>query len=233
MVCSSVMPQEEIDEWAKKLFKFQEAYAKILYAELSAYILDEKKDNTIKTIRENIKNISVYMDKSYKDLGIEKYLFWLKYKDHCELAILQRKHYHISIEEIEEKSKTAALDSVKKETDRIQKDLTSQLIGLISIFTALSFVVFGGINILGSILENIRIATVSRMICVGLLWTISMSLLFYIFVRFILKIMKPEQELVLSKQFMKSFWWLIGILTVLLVGFVVLSFFAPKLFAVI
>ena len=78
-----------------------------------------------------------------------------------------------------------------------------------------------------------RLATISRMICVGFLWTISMSLLFYIFVRLILKIMKPEQELVLSKQFMKSFWWMIAILTVLLGVFVILSFFAPKLFAVI
>ena len=184
MVCNSVMSQEEIDEWGKKLFRFQEAYAKILYAELSAYILDEKKDNTIKTIKDNIKSISVYMDKSYKDLGIEKYRFWLKYKDHCELAILQRKHYHISIEEIEEKSKIAALDSVKKETDKIQKDLTSQLIGLVSIFTALSFVIFGGINILNSVLQNIRLASISRLLCVGILWTICMAILFYIFVRF-------------------------------------------------
>ncbi len=221
MVCTSIMTQEEISDWSKKLFRFQEAYAKILYAELSAYILDERKDDTIKTIKDNIANISVFMDKSYKDLGIEKYNFWLKYKDHCELAILQRKHYHISIEEIEEKSKVAALDSVKSETDRIQKDLTSQLIGLVSIFTALSFVVFGGINILGSVLENVKLANITRLVCVGLMWTLSMSILFYVFVRFILKIMKPEKEQVLSEQFMCSFWILIGILIILFIVFVV------------
>lgn len=235
IVCSSTMNDDDISNWAKLLWQFQEAYAKILYSELSSFILDEKKEETITTIRRNLAKISTFMDNEYPSgkIEIESYRFWLKYKDHCALAILQRKYYHISIRKIEKKSKSTALESVKQETDKIQKELTSQLIGLVSIFTALSFVIFGGINILNSLLENIRLAMVTRMVCAGLLWTICMSMLFYIFVRFILKIMKPDQEPVLSRDFMKSFWWMMGILSLLLIVFVVLSFFAPKLFAII
>lgn len=227
IVCSSVMDDNAIRNWADKLWKFQEAYAKILYSELSSFILDEKKDEIIQTVRENLSRISSFMDNEYlnKKIEIDSYRFWLKYKDHCELAILQRKHYHISIGEIEKEAKISALESVKQETDRIQKELTSQLIGLVSIFTALSFVVFGGINILSSILENVKLASITRLVCTGLLWTLCMSILFFIFVRFILKIMKPEeQSQVLSKQFMYSFWGLIIVLIILFVGMVLFDF---------
>lgn len=227
VVCSSEMSDSVIANWADKLWKFQEAYAKILYSELSSFILDEKKDEIIQTVRDNLSKISAFMDNEYLNgkIEIDSYRFWLKYRDHCELAILQRKHYHISVGEIEEKAKSTALESVKQETDRIQKDLTSQLIGLVSIFTALSFVVFGGINILSSVLENVKLASITRLVCTGLLWTLCMSILFYIFVRFILKIMKPkEQGQVLSKQFMRSFWILITVLVALFAGTVVFDF---------
>lgn len=225
IICDSLMTEDTIIEWTKKLWSFQEAYGKILYSELSAFILDEKKDETIRTVKDNLARISTFMDKEYSKIDIEQYRFWLKYKDHCELAILQRKHYRVSLEEIEKKAKTTALASVRGETDKIQKDLTSQLIGLVSIFTALSFVIFGGINILNGVLQNVRLASISRLLCVGLLWTISMSILFYIFVRFILKIIKPSEKKVLSDDFMKTFKKLMICLVVLLVGTVLLDIF--------
>ena len=225
IICDSIMNEDVIIEWTKKLWSFQEAYAKILYSELSTFILDEKKDETIRILKDNLSKISSFMDREYSKIDIEQYRFWLKYKDHCELAILQRKHYHMSIDEIEEKAKTTALASVKEETDKIQKDLTSQLIGLVSIFTALSFVIFGGINILNSVLQNVRLASISRLLCVGILWTICMSILFYIFVRFILKIIKPMEEKVFSDDFMKIFKGLMIGLFVLLIGTVLLDMF--------
>ena len=220
-----------IDEWADDLWIFREAYGKMLYSEISTFIIETQNDDTIQLIERNIGRISSHMDSSYTKKGIafEQYAFWLKFQDHCKLAVLQRRHYNISRATI----KDVTDGIIKSEFDKIQKELTSQLIGLVSIFTALSFVVFGGITVFNSILENIRFATITRMLCAGLLWTVCMSLLFYIFVRFILKIMKPEQEQVLSKQFMVSFWIMMGVLVVALVVFVVLSFFAPQLFAII
>ena len=232
-ICGSSMTDEEISEWTKKLWSFQEAYAKILYSELSTFILEEKKNETIKNIRDNLSKISDFMDKEYTKVDIEQYRFWLKYKDHCELAILQRKHYHISIDEIEEKSKKTALSAIKEESERIQKDLTSQLIGLVSIFTALSFVVFGGINILNSVLENIHMSTITRMVCAGFIWTFCMALLFYIFVNFILKIIRPGDENLLGEKFTKSFWFMMRFLFVLIIIFVLLAFLEPKTFAII
>lgn len=197
LVCTSLMNKAEIGEWATKLFQFQEAYAKILYAELSAYILDEKKNETIKTIKENLRKISDFMDNGYlnRRFNIEQYRFWLKYKDHCELAILQRRHYHISIEEIEEKSKATALSSVKEETDRVQRDLTGQLIGLISIFTALSFVIFGGISTLSSMMTYVKDAPLQRILFVGVIWMICMTNVFMLFIKLISKFSKHDVSL--------------------------------------
>lgn len=218
-LCEELKEEKSLTEWAEKLWEFQEAYSKILYSELSAFIIEESNDDSLKIIEKNIETISQRMYSVYEDTSIDakQYEFWLKFRDHCKLAILQRRHYNISKKTIEDLTEGI----VKSETDRIQKDLTSQLIGLVSIFTALSFVVFGGINILGSVLENAKLANITRLVCVGLMWTLSMSILFYVFVRFILKIMKPEKEQVLSKQFMCSFWILIGILIILFIVFVV------------
>lgn len=222
-LCKELTKEKDLDDWAESLWEFQEAYAKILYSELSVFIIEESHDNVIQTIETNIENISQYMDSTYTKMQIEPkhYEFWLKFRDHCKLAILQRRHYNISKTTIEDL--TSGI--VKTETDRIQKDLTSQLIGLVSIFTALSFVIFGGINILNSVLQNVQLASISRLICVGLLWTICMSILFYVFVRFILKIIKPEEKNVLSEDFMNFFKGLIIGLSLLLIGTVLLDIF--------
>lgn len=230
-LCKDLSEEEKIKEWLDALAEFQEAYGKVLYSELSSYIIDEFNGEYIEILENNIENISEHIDVVQKEGGInlEQYRFWLKFRDHCKLAILQRSHYNVSKKNIEDLTDSI----IKEETNRIQKEITGQLIGLVSIFTALSFVIFGGINILSSILENVRIATVSRLICVGLLWTISMSFLFYIFISFILKILYPKETSVFDEKFMKCFRTLMSILIILLVLFIVLSFICPRLFAII
>ena len=99
----------------------------------SLVILVFDTDNEVtEHLKKNIENISQHMDSIFTEQKIEakQYEFWLKFRDHCKLAILQRRHYNISKKTIEDL--TSGI--VKTETDRIQKDLTSQLIGLVSIF---------------------------------------------------------------------------------------------------
>lgn len=225
-LCKTLSDENDISAWIDQLWEFKEAYGKVLYSELSTFIIETAEDATIDNFEKSVDNISQNMDAARKTekIDFEHYSFWLKYHDHCKLAILQRHHYNITKTTV----KDITTELIKSETDRIQKDLTSQLIGLVSIFTALSFVIFGGINILSSILQNVQLANITRLICVGLLWTLSMSILFYIFVRFILKIMKPEQEQVFGKQFMRSFWLLIGILVALFIGVVAFDFYKNK-----
>lgn len=230
-LCNELKDETAINTWTDHLWEFMEAYDKVLYSELSSFIIDELKDDDVRNIENNIDEIGMNLDSACSNgmISQQQYTFWLKFRDHCKLSILQRRHYNISKGTIT----SITEDVVKSETDRIQRELTSQLIGLVSIFTALSFVIFGGINILSSVLENIRLATVTRMLAAGSIWTLCMTFLFYIFIRFIIRIIKPDEPEVLGKQFMSSFWKMFGVVAAITIVFVILSFTAPSLFAFI
>lgn len=233
----------DMDGWIKDFSAFSEKHERILYSILSGMILNEQDETRIANLELNLDKITskIALANEANDglviVSEDAYKLYYKFFDHCSLAIAQSRIYkqtdEISKRRTEKLVEQEMQNAIDKKVLEYKKDTTTQLVGLVSIFTALSFVIFGGINVLGNLLENIRLAMVTRMVCAGLLWTICMSMLFYIFVRFILKIMKPDQEPVLSRDFMKSFWWMMGILSLLLIVFVVLSFFAPKLFAII
>lgn len=224
---SSSLSKDDYRNWAVNLWAFQEAYGKILYSELSKGILEETDESIIKTLAKNLDIMSNYIREQYpKSIKFDQYQFWLKYNDHCQLALLQRKHYKLSKATVEEMS----AEKIKDEASKIQKALTSQLIGLVTMFTALSFVIFGGTQMLSSILDNVKIATVPRMICVGFLWTLCMSVLFYIFVWFIIRIIKPDEKDIFSTNFKKLFITYIEILMAILIVFTILSFINPCFF---
>lgn len=248
----------DFKSWMLSFSSFEKDYDRFLYSSISQMIIMESDDEKILSLISRISTIveriildkSITRDRQIKDedfendkvkLSKEKYKLIYKLYDHCNLANTQRDAYsqtRISIKQnvdasFDDKYKEKFDSKIKPELDSIQKEITNQLIGLVSMFTALSFVIFGGTQMLDSILDNIRIATVSRMICIGFLWTLCMSMLFYILVWFICKIIKPNEKDIFTKKFKTLFWIYIGILMLILIVFTVLSFVCPKLFAFI
>lgn len=248
----------DFKSWMLSFSSFEKDHDRFLYSKISQMIIMESDDERILSLISRIATIveriildkSITRDRQIKDddfdndkvrLSKEKYKLIYKLYDHCNLANTQRDAYNQtrnSIKEnvdasFEEKYKKEFDSKIKPEMESVQKEITSQLIGLVSMFTALSFIIFGGTQMLDSILDNIRLSTISRMICVGFLWTLCMSMLFYIFVWFIIKIMKPNETNIFTNKFKKLFWIYIGILMLILIVFTVLSFVCPKLFAII
>ena len=109
----------------------------------------------------------------------EKYI--LKLWDHINLA--QRQYERITEEE--EYYQKLASESVEEATKPISNDLNKQLISLVAIFTALSFVVFGGISSLSGIFANANELPVLKVIVFGSLWAICMINLVFMFMFFI------------------------------------------------
>lgn len=248
----------DFKSWMLEFSNFENNHDRFLYSSISQMIITESDDEKILSLISRISTVveriildsSIKKDRNINDkdfendkvkISKEKYALIYKLYDHCNLANTQRDAYNQTKQSIKEnvdasfdvKYKKEFDSKIKPEMDSVQKEITSQLIGLVSMFTALSFVIFGGTQMLDSILDNIRVAAISRMICVGFLWTLCMSMLFYIFVWFICKIMKPDEKDIFTTKFKKAFWTYIMIIMIILVIFTILSFTCPKLFAIV
>ncbi len=127
----------------------------------------------------------------------------VKLNDHINLAMRQREQYNRSAELQAEKAKLY----LEKDMADLSKDLTSQLVGLISLFTALSFVVFGGISSLENIIEIVTKQTVPllRTAFVGVIWMFAMGNLLFAFMYFILCVIGKKTPLSGDKNLVKDY----------------------------
>lgn len=123
-----------------------------------------------------------------------------KFKDHIELAVRQCELFNEAATYLENKMSA----EMEKKAASLTKDLTSQLVGLIGIFTALSFIVFGGITALDSLMESLvsfkeNDTSIIPMLILGSVWSLCIMNLLYAFMYFVLKIVnisfdKSESE---------------------------------------
>lgn len=112
----------------------------------------------------------------------KKYL--LKFWDHVNLA--QRQYEQIAKEE--EYFNALAKKSVEEATKPIAAELNRELISLVGIFTALSFLVFGGVSSLDNIFDGAKNIPLLKLLIVGSVWGICMINLIFIFIFFIAKL---------------------------------------------
>ena len=72
--------------------------------------------------------------------------------------------------------------------------MTGQLIGLVSLFSALAFLVFGGINLLSSLIELADTRYAADMLSAGCVWLWAMGNIFLLFVHFMLIISGKSKD---------------------------------------
>ena len=73
---------------------------------------------------------------------------------------------------------------------KISKEMNVQLISLVAIFTALSFLVFGGISSLDNIFDGAKDIPILKLIVVGSVWGFCIMNMLFVFIYFISKIAK-------------------------------------------
>ena len=198
------------ESWILKFGNFESKYDKFLYSVISSSIINDLTDDDVMQLLSNISLITerVIKDKTIKrdrniksddfingrvSLSPEKYKLLYKLYDHCNLAIIQRTAYKETKDSIQsyvnesfnEKYTKEYDEHIKPKMESFEKDITTQLIGLVSIFTALSFVIFGGISVLDNLLQNVRSLPVIKTLLIGDLWLICMANLFILFSKFI------------------------------------------------
>lgn len=169
----------DFQDWMAAFNSFLEKYDRFLYSVITSAILREQSEDKVNFVMGNIQTV---LDKTEKkDLATEKYSMLIKLYDHCNLANTQRAVYNQTRQDIGLLTDA----TIRQKVSEYEKDITTQLISLVSIFTALSFVIFGGISVLDNLLQNVKNLPVIKTLFVGNLWFICMSNIFLLFAKFI------------------------------------------------
>lgn len=129
---------------------------RIFYSELTSLIYKLDKEDGFERISRNLDNTFSYAGKNC-DLKIKTFL--CKIYDHIELARIQKAEYAHNYERISKDISELGDDVnvAKKEVGDIQKGLMTQLISILAIFTALAFIIFGGLNSLHSFHDVLKL----------------------------------------------------------------------------
>ncbi len=186
------------------IYKYISNYDRILYAPISNMIYAcyndhtaEEATNIMGTINSNIiavvnysqgKEVNEFITKARgenkKHLQDTKKVI-LKIWDHINLAHQQYSALKQSDAEYEEKFNK----KMRPIKDELSKDLSQQLLTMVSIFTALAFLIFGGISSLDNIFANQGISVLKIMI-VGSIWGLCILNLIFVFLFCVSKMTK-------------------------------------------
>lgn len=177
------LPNVEFD--SKSVFglikNYITTYDRLLYSEISAYCfnLGNEKESDFHS---NLNSLVEYVYSwNYEngltsltkigntdeiDLRQKTKKVILKLFDHVNLATIQVS----SLKRSEDEVRDAAKEQFEALKEDITREMSSQLISLVGIFTAIAFLVFGGFDSLLSIFSNIIIEPVSKVLMIACLW---------------------------------------------------------------
>lgn len=175
------------------ILDYIENYDRILYAPISNTIYacyDEhdvkEAEKMIGTMNSNIEAVVAYTRsqefEERKNNAKNKALYddarkaILKIWDHANLA---QQQYSV-LKQTDEEYKKKFNSSIEPIKDNIAKDLNAQLLTMVSIFTALAFLIFGGISSLDNILSNPELPLLKLMI-IGGVWGLCILNLVFVF----------------------------------------------------
>ena len=189
----------EINKYILNLKDYKKSCGRFLYSKISDFCYESE---DIDTLTGNVEKI--YLNYTENDKEFKAVL--LKLYDHIQLVNVQKGrndfmeqnllgnfNENIELQKKELIKRRNEIIELKVEINDIKKDFLNQLISLIGIFIAVAFVLFGGINSLGSLTNSINaalsngmeISIINRPI---ILWGITMFNLLYLFMYFIFKL---------------------------------------------
>lgn len=173
---------------------------RLLYTNITNYIFSLEEEELFGIIQTNLDKVINYMfseqfeldhiwkpDYDYQRNPYERTKRTvLKIWDHMNLAKRQYEFFAIKDEGFSNIVDTKMADAEL----RLSKEMNGQLISLVSIFTALSFLIFGGISSLDNIFVGAKDIPVTKLIIVGTIWCFCILNLVFVFMFFIAKMTK-------------------------------------------
>lgn len=215
-----------VEETFAALLEYIKKYDRILYSEISLKIYNSYDDNTLEvaenmvgSVLSNIEKLIGYTNsKQYKEekeknttekkhyIDTEKSL--IKIYDHINLAKQQYNGLKQTDDEYEQKFSK----SIEPFKENLTKEMNAQLLTLVGIFTALSFLLFGGISSLDNILSGMNKVSLLKLIVICCVWGLGLVNLIFVFLFCISKMTKiafASSDAPDATIFQKYpiFWW--------------------------
>lgn len=163
------------NQWIESFKAFSKKNKRFLYSRISSYIITADDDTHISTILTNIKKVT---DLTQESTQYHEQL--CKFFDHCSLASIQRDAYKKTKDDVRVMMQSE-MKNIETETS---KNITAQLVSLVAIFTAIVFVLFGGIGSFSSLMK-LQNSSLSMLCSIGVIWTFVISNVVYVFLKFI------------------------------------------------
>lgn len=183
-------------EWIAALEKYIVAHSnRLYYSAISNYVF-QMDEQQFTEFLSNLGKIVDYAEPYHGDKDGKKrnlYRNIIKFYDHANLAHQQQVTFSSKQDSLREDVKREVKAALDPKISDITKDMTSQLVGLIGIFTALSFIVFGGISSLDSIFNAVQGTlnaqnSVLPLLIVAIAWALCMMNLLFGFMYFVIRI---------------------------------------------
>lgn len=190
--------KSSMEQWLRELDEYIVSYERLLYSTISNHIyeLDEKKyaifELNIYSVFEYVMNQEPPKTNPEKEVYEKRKRIVMKFYDHVNLAHRQFVLYSQKQADIE----SLVVKKIEPELAKSSKELTSQLVGLVAIFTALSFIVFGGISSLESLFSVLlqKGNAVLPTVIVAISWAFCLMNLLFAFMYFVLRITGAKQD---------------------------------------
>jgi len=176
----------DAEKWLSELKDYIKSYDRLLYSTISNIIfeLSEEQFGIFMTNLDSVVEAVMQPSTTQAITGQQKKVV-LKFYDHANLAHCQFVMFSNRKEEIGQIIDSKIAPAVTK----ITREMTSQLVGLVALFTALAFIVFGGITSLNGILESVqKINSTLQTVISFLLWTFAMLNFLFAFMYFVMRI---------------------------------------------
>ncbi len=226
--------QDESRNVLDKLYSYITKHERILYSTISNQIYENQKfdrsDQTVGNILSNLdylygmsaeymqekQNNQKFDDKNLPNM--DKII--LKIWDHVNLAQQQYKELHLSDQEYHNKFSS----QMREEKATLYREINSHMVTMIGIFTALSFVIFGGINSIETAFSGIENTPITKLMVIGCVWGFGLLNLVYIFLYCIAKLnnLNFKNHVGINANFIQRYQFIV-IPNLVLIGLLMLS----------
>ena len=169
---------------------------RFLYSVVSDYIMhnlsnkdDEKHADFYTNLEFVTDDLSKIQDENTRQSIIRLY-------DHCMLAKMQSNEFL----EDDDKFQKRAGPIIHESIEAAQRNITEQFVSLIAIFTALAFLIFGGLSSFESIFSQLNSTPTCKLLMVSSIWGLGLTNLLALFFYFIFRISKTPFRKVCSEE---------------------------------
>lgn len=186
------------EDFIEKVKQYIKEYDRILYSSITNFIYEtyDKEHSTFNTNLDKIRDYvyskeyeELYLNKDEAEIYINIKKIILKIWDHSNLAQRQ----YISFKSSDDSFSAMIEEKLKTKENIIMQSMNTQVISVVAIFTALAFMVFGGISSLSSILSNLALdMEIEKIIAISCIWGIFLINVIYLFIYLVLKVTKLE-----------------------------------------